>query len=81
MNLNIVYDFQHVSKVTPFDFWLLDLASTASILKDGRISLEIPSFYWHFFFQNILSGSENFSDLNDLTRCGNITGPKKRKTY
>ena len=54
------------------------MASTASILKDGGILLEIPSFYSQFFFsKHPKSGSENLSGLNDLTICGNITGLKK----
>ena len=55
------------------------LSSTASVLKDVRISLEIPSFYsknifyyiWIRWFQpldyhfNYLSGYENLGGLND----------------
>jgi hypothetical protein len=67
--------------------WLkvTSLSSTASVLKDGRISLEIPSFYLKkkiskrqnkmilailIDFMD-LSGSEKLSDLN---RNDKITG-------
>ena len=68
---------------------ITSLSSTASVLNDGRISLEIPSYYSKIFFskhQNkvilaitlliskTLSGFENLSGPNDLNRHDNITG-------
>ena len=70
-------------KVTP-------LSSTASVLNDGRISLEIPSFCskiclfktskkgdssHQLIDSKGQSGSENLSGLNDINRHDNITGP------
>ena len=73
-----------------YDPWIwlkmTSLSSTASVLNDGRISLEIPSFCPDFFFLNkvilaislliskTLSGFENLSGPNDLNRHDNITG-------
>ena len=71
--------------------WLkvTSLSSTASVLRDGKISLKFQESIKKLFFpQNIkirwfshqildfknLSGSENFSGLNDLKRHDNITG-------
>jgi hypothetical protein len=71
--------------------WLkvTSLSSTASVLNDGRISLEIPSFCSKICFFKTLkqgdfshylidykgqSGSENLSGLNDLNRHDKITG-------
>ena len=65
------------------------LSSKASVLIDGRISLEISSFCSKICFfktskegdfshqlidSKVQSGSENFSGLNDLNRHDNITG-------
>ena len=76
-----------------YDTWLwlkiTSLSSTASVLNDGRISLEILSFCSVIFFFKTskqgdssrqlidfeyLSGFENLSGLNDLNRDDNITG-------
>ena len=71
--------------------WLkvTSMASKASVMKDDRISLEIPSFYskkkifkiskWGDSSHKLtnfksISGSEYLNGLNDLTRCDNITG-------
>ena len=74
----------------PFDLWkVTSLSSTASVLRECKISLKFQEFIQkNFFFQNIkigdsslyiidfktLSGSENFSGLIDLNRHDNITG-------
>ena len=80
---HLTYDPWNQLKIT-------SLSSTASVLKDGRISLEIPSFYSEFFFFfktpkqgnsshylinfKHLSRSNNLSGLNNLIKLDNITG-------
>jgi hypothetical protein len=71
--------------------WLkvTSLSSTASVLNDARISLEIPSFCSKICFFKTLKqgdfshylidykdqiGSENLSGLNNLNRHDKITG-------
>ena len=71
--------------------WLkvTSLSSTASVLREGKISLKLQEYIHKIIFskhQNKvilasifidfknLSGSENFSGLNDLSRHDNITG-------
>ena len=49
----MVFAFQHISEVTAFDLWPLDLVKSnipASVLKDGRILLEILTFKSKMFF-------------------------------
>ena len=67
---------------------VISMSSTASVLRECKISLEFQDFFQKkFFFKTskygnsclyiidlkTLSGSENFSGLNDLNQHDNIT--------
>merc|ERR1712051_491743 len=83
MNLKIVYSFQHVprSQHLTYDPWIwskvTSLSSTASILKDGRISLEITSFFLKTFFfskqQKKVFLAISLSNSSFYSRVPNIT--------
>ena len=79
---HLSYDPLIWSKVT-------SLSSTASVLRECKISLEFQDFFQkdfffktskygnsclHIIYLKTLSGSENFSGLNDLNQHDNITG-------
>ena len=77
-NEHLTYDLLIWLKVS-------SLFSTASVMKDGRISLEIPSFYSKFIFfkksNKVILGIRLLTSwtwkprgLSDLNRHDNITG-------